>query len=243
MPPTALTAFSPRVPCAPVPDRMMQMAFSCWSSARERKKRSIDVCKPVRSTGPVSRRTPPEIVMYLLGGRIWTRLASTAMPCVASTTGMRVCRESNSTIKLSCLGSRCGTSTKAMPLSDGTAPKNFLKASSPPADAPMPTTGIPARSGLLAVRSGSGRWRRYNGAALAGVAILVAEARILASFLSQPWSQLVSIGPGMGSVGLSAFVAECGRLNIDAHPSKSASGNPRSQVKTSPDCTVQASAE
>jgi hypothetical protein len=35
MPPAALMAFSPRVPCAPVPERMMQMARSCRSSARE----------------------------------------------------------------------------------------------------------------------------------------------------------------------------------------------------------------
>ena len=28
------------------------MAFSCWSSASERRKRSIEVCRPPRSTGP-----------------------------------------------------------------------------------------------------------------------------------------------------------------------------------------------
>ena len=58
------------VPCEPVPERMMQIAFSCWSSARERKKRSIEVAMPERSTGPVKRNMPPEMVMYLLGGRI-----------------------------------------------------------------------------------------------------------------------------------------------------------------------------
>jgi hypothetical protein len=46
-----------------------------------------------------------------------------------------------STIRLSCVGSRCWISTKAMPLLAGNASKNFLKASRPPAEAPSATTG------------------------------------------------------------------------------------------------------
>ena len=42
---------------------------------------------------------------------------------------------------LACVGSRCGISTKAIPVSAGSASSNFRKASSPPAEAPIPTTG------------------------------------------------------------------------------------------------------
>src|SRR5664279_2896148 len=42
---------------------------------------------------------------------------------------------------LSCFGSRCCTSTKASPVSSGSAPSNCVNASNPPADAPIPTMG------------------------------------------------------------------------------------------------------
>ncbi|WP_434725778.1 hypothetical protein [Mesorhizobium sp. RIZ17] len=45
-------------------------------------------------------------------------------------------------ISLSRFGSRCSTTTNAQPLSAGIASKKLLKASMPPAEAPMPTTGI-----------------------------------------------------------------------------------------------------
>ena len=45
----------------------MQMAFSCLSSASERRKRSIEVCRPPRSTGPVRRRTPLDDGHVLVG--------------------------------------------------------------------------------------------------------------------------------------------------------------------------------
>jgi hypothetical protein len=54
---------------------------------------------------------------------------------------MFVRRPMMSVSQLSCVGSRCITTTKAMPLSAGIAAKNSSKASTPPADAPMPTTG------------------------------------------------------------------------------------------------------
>jgi len=40
---------------------------------------------------------------------------------------------------LSCFGSRCWTSTKAIPVPAGRLRRSWLKASNPPADAPMPT--------------------------------------------------------------------------------------------------------
>src|ERR1700682_2993125 len=42
---------------------------------------------------------------------------------------------------LLCVGSRCWTMTKAMPLSGGMAERRSMKALRPPADAPIPTTG------------------------------------------------------------------------------------------------------
>src|SRR5579872_2416370 len=47
---------------------------------------------------------------------------------------------------LSCVGSRCWTRIKAMPLSAGNASTSFLQASRPPAEAPIPTTGKLAAS-------------------------------------------------------------------------------------------------
>ena len=72
---------------------------------------------------------------------MYTQLTRTAIPCSASITGIEVNLLSNSTIMLSWDGPRCGTKTKAIPLSDGIAEKNFLNASNPPADATSPTMG------------------------------------------------------------------------------------------------------
>src|SRR5216684_1134977 len=47
--------------------------------------------------------------------------------------------------------SRCGTSTKAMPLSAGVLEKKRWKASSPPAEAPMPTIGQDDCEGLCSL--------------------------------------------------------------------------------------------
>ena len=57
------------------------------------------------------------------------------------TTFMRVVRCSSSAIMPLCVGSRCWTMTKAMPLPSGTCLRNCSSASSPPAEAPMPTMG------------------------------------------------------------------------------------------------------
>ena len=77
---------------------------------------------------------------------------------------MRVVLPSSSGMRVTWRGSRCWTSTNAIPLSAGMCEKNFWKASRPPADAPIPTTGAggegrtaaPARSA-----SGEGAVRRF----------------------------------------------------------------------------------
>ncbi len=66
------------------------------------------------------------------------------------TTSMVVEALKISAMWLSRLGARCMMITMAMPLSGGIAARNLLHASSPPADAPMPTTNL----GLSALTSG-----------------------------------------------------------------------------------------
>src|SRR6267142_3903772 len=56
-------------------------------------------------------------------------------------TGMAVVLDRTSASWLSCLGSRCWISANAMPVLVGSSLRNWLKASSPPAEAPTPTTG------------------------------------------------------------------------------------------------------
>src|SRR5690349_14114555 len=73
---------------------------------------------------------------------------STCMPLTAVATFIAVAGASASASMLPCVGSRCWMTTKAMPLSAGMAESSSTKAASPPADAPMPTTGKPARGCL-----------------------------------------------------------------------------------------------
>src|SRR5690348_18237191 len=69
------------------------------------------------------------------------------MPCTASCTCIEVVFARILSRLLSCLGSRCCTTTKAIPVSPGKASRSWLTASRPPADAPMPTTAkAPASS-------------------------------------------------------------------------------------------------
>jgi hypothetical protein len=61
---------------------------------------------------------------------------------------------------LSCFGSRCWISTKAMPQFAGRAANNFLNVSRPPAEAPRATTGkieYPCASRAHSPAAGSGR--------------------------------------------------------------------------------------
>src|SRR5712664_3717637 len=60
----------------------------------------------------------------------------------ASTTGISVSRLSRETSRLWWLGSRCWTITKAVPLSAFRSGSRASSAPMPPADAPMPTTGM-----------------------------------------------------------------------------------------------------
>src|SRR5262245_31870285 len=64
------------------------------------------------------------------------------MPFSACRTFILVERERSSGRVLTCVGSRCATRTKAMPLPAGMREKNCSKASRPPAEAPRPTTGM-----------------------------------------------------------------------------------------------------
>ena len=82
---------------------------------------------------------------------------------------MAVARERISVNALACVGSRCCTSTNAMPVSFGKCLSNLVNASSPPADAPMPTTGkgSPVETG---------RPRRVSGAVATGFGFFVALA-------------------------------------------------------------------
>ena len=80
---------------------------------------------------------------------------------------MRLPFASSSARMLSWLGSRCCTSTKAMPVSIGSAPRSCLNASSPPAEAPTPTMGKALRGGRAwtssARRHGLGAFPRTSG--------------------------------------------------------------------------------
>ena len=82
----------------------------------------------------------------------WTRIW-----WLASSTGIAVTRASNWVSALGCSGSRCCTSTKAMPVSVGRCARSSVKASSPPADAPMPTMGKPAGGAGFAGGEGASR--------------------------------------------------------------------------------------
>src|SRR5262249_59903743 len=64
------------------------------------------------------------------------------MPSDACRTGSDVCMERRFARALSCLGARCCTNTMANPGLGGRACSSWLKASSPPADAPIPTTAM-----------------------------------------------------------------------------------------------------
>ena len=63
------------------------------------------------------------------------------MPSSIWLVGILVALESRSVRTVSCVGSRCCTNTNAMPVSSGSARRSWVKASRPPAEAPIPTTG------------------------------------------------------------------------------------------------------
>src|SRR5499427_6287079 len=116
-------------------------------------------CWPRGSLRGVSRRTPPAIPMVTPGGITYTWFGSTAIRSRTSVTGMVVARDRISVSMLAWVGSRWRIKTNAMPVSVGRAWTIWLKASRPPAEAPMPTMGNCAPGVLLdsgATCTGSG---------------------------------------------------------------------------------------
>ncbi len=80
-------------------------------------------------------------------------------------------------------------STKATPPSAGIAPKNFWKASSPPADAPMPTIGKAARTVATLLPATAGRRVAERSLRPAGFADLARARLTLQPYW--PWAPLV----------------------------------------------------
>ena len=68
IPPSPLIARTPSVPSLPVPESTMQIARSCWSWARERKKKSIGRRSPRDAIGSNNCKVPLIKAMSRLGG-------------------------------------------------------------------------------------------------------------------------------------------------------------------------------
>ncbi len=145
----SLIARSPKTPSEPMPERITAIACSLHSSASERKKKSIGRRKPRGVIGSCRCSFPWRNDKSLFGGitNIW--LGSTTNPSLASVTGMVVKRRSNSGRALACSGDKCWITTKAMPASAGTCVKNCSRASSPPAEQPMPAIAKPRWRGVI----------------------------------------------------------------------------------------------
>src|SRR5512141_1251925 len=81
------------------------------------------------------------MTISLPGGMMKTLFGATVIPSFTSLTGMEVVLERSAVSMLSCAGARCWIRTKAIPGLAGRVLNNCVNASSPPADAPTPTTG------------------------------------------------------------------------------------------------------
>src|ERR1700677_1682414 len=79
---------------------------------------------------------PSEMDMKAFGGITYTPFGLILTPDLTSSTGIAVAFAMISVSMLSWLGSSCCTSTNAIPVSDDSAWKKSLYASSPPAEAP-----------------------------------------------------------------------------------------------------------
>src|SRR5207244_3427113 len=90
------------------------------------------------------------MVMLVFGGMTYTWPGSARVPCFTSTTGIRVVLDRISLRMLGYFGSRCWTSTKAIAASSDRCASNSENASSPPAEAPMPTIGKVSLDGWVA---------------------------------------------------------------------------------------------
>src|ERR1035438_9641174 len=64
----------------PIPERMTPMASSCWSSARERKKKSIGSRRPRGATGSSRCSLPWSMDISLFGGITYTQPGRTIEP-------------------------------------------------------------------------------------------------------------------------------------------------------------------
>ena len=84
--------------------------------------------------------------------------------------GILVTLERRSVRTVSCVGSRCCTMTNDMPVSLGSARRSWVKASRPPADAPIPTIGKrgDASSGPTSCRARGGGRDRDTGVIAVG---------------------------------------------------------------------------
>src|SRR5512142_1780170 len=101
--------------------------------------------------------------MLLLGGIRYILFGPTFKRYVTTVTGILVERDRISGIALCAVGSRCCTMTKAMPVSGGMGVKNCCIASSPPAEAPMPTILDLCGTDVLASSVGARRLARWLG--------------------------------------------------------------------------------
>lgn len=145
MPPAVLISWMPTVPSLAVPESTMPIALWPCSSASERMKWSTGRCTPRSSVRGASCSRPWLNTMSLPGGITYTLSGDTCVLFSTSSTGSGVARCRISASMLSCFGSRCCTRTKPMPVRCGSAASSALKASSPPAEAPIATIG---KSGL-----------------------------------------------------------------------------------------------
>jgi hypothetical protein len=111
----------PEVPSKPVPERIMPIAALFRSSARERMKKLTAKC----CAGPLRRgvnlKASPAIARNAFGGMTYTWPGLNLGPDLTSSTGIFVPFAMISVNMLWWLGSRCCTSTNAIPVSAGRA--------------------------------------------------------------------------------------------------------------------------
>src|ERR1017187_1512230 len=107
---------------------------------------------------------------------------------------MVVARPRISRSRLWCLGSRCCTNTMARPVSAGKSASRCLKTSIPPADPPMPATGmlvVPLAAGLDILSDSS------------GAAWSIISIQILAYPVGKPWDRQPVSGKRRRKLGVS----------------------------------------
>ena len=135
----------------PVPERTTPIARpSAPPRASGRRGRSAGAGRAAAARGAAQDAAADGHVVFGRDDVDVVRLHPQAVLDLVST-GIAVARARSSGNRLACLGARCCTSTKAMPVSAGSALSSWVKASSPPAEAPTPTIG------KVGLSDGSGR--------------------------------------------------------------------------------------